>query len=121
MKLLALATLGYITIGGLTLLAQDALPAMGAIGPLAQLGAVGVMGWLTKALIAELRESRVDSAKQRAEHAATLDSICARFDGWEQIRHADAEANRETLRQITAQCARAQVERESHGRRAGGA
>lgn len=101
----------------LYILAQASQPILGELGPWAQLGAVGVLGWIAVMLVKELRESRVDSAKQRAEHAATLDNICGRFDGWEQIRHSDAEANRETLRQITAQCARAQVERENHGGR----
>jgi len=108
--LLAGGTLTYVV-------AQAAQPLLGEFGPWAQLGAVGVLGWIAIMLVRELRESRVDSAKQRAEHATTLDNICGRFDGWEQIRHADAEANRETLRQITAQCSRVQTEREQHPRK----
>ena len=107
--LLAAGTLTYIA-------AQAAQPLLGEFGPWAQLGAVGVLGWIAIMLVKELRESRLDSAKQRAEHAGTLTQVCDRFDGWERIRHADAEANRDTLRQITAQCSRAQTERENRGR-----
>jgi hypothetical protein len=99
MKLaLATTTLGYI-------FAQVVAPAMGEIGPWVQLGAVGALGYVAFALVGEMRASRVDSAKQRAEHDASIQAIMERWDGWEDTRHKDAQSMQETLRTMVATCA----------------
>ncbi len=97
---------------GFYVVAQAAQPILGEFGPYAQLGAVGVLGWIAVKLLGELRESRADSAKQRAEHAAALDLICTRFDGWEKIRHEDSIANQATMLEMTKTCADARHAKE---------
>lgn len=80
------------------------------IGPWAQLGAVGILGWVASALLGELRAARADSAKQREEQAANLERMLGRWDAWEDRRHEDAAALQDTLRKITANCAASAAE-----------
>jgi hypothetical protein len=82
-----------------------AQPLAPEIAPYAQLGAVGVLGWIAAVLVGELRAARADSAKQREEHAAALEHLMTRWDAWEQTRHDDALAMQDTLRQMAATCA----------------
>jgi len=81
---------------------EIAQPLAPEIAPWAQLGAVGVLGWVAAVLVGELR-----AAKQREEHAAALENLMTRWDTWEQTRHDDAVAMQETLRQMVATCAAA--------------
>jgi hypothetical protein len=89
---------------------EIAQPLAPEIAPWAQLGAVGVLGWVATVLVGELRAARSDNAKQREEHAAALENLMTRWDTWEQTRHDDALAMQETLRHMVATCTAARAQ-----------
>jgi hypothetical protein len=91
MKLtLALTTLGF-------LVAQVAAPAMGELGPWAQLGTAGVLSGVVWLLIGELRASRADAATQRTEFNAAFKGAS---DRW----HEEADQDRAVMMKMVQTC-----------------
>jgi hypothetical protein len=73
-------------------------PAMPTIGNVTQLGALGVLTWVAYT-------QREEIQKLRAEHKTVIDTLCARWDEWEKIRHEDSDKLDGTLRRMTRRCA----------------
>lgn len=102
----------FLLFGGLTLFAADtAAPSTGgATGGVIELTALSAviagLAYLLKfhipKILADAREEREEALKS---YTATLDKITERHDSWEKLRHADHEAQQETLREMTRQCA----------------
>ena len=87
-------------VAGWVLCAADELiPApFSGLGAISQVGALGVLAWAVWALLGEIR-------RLRDRHDAVIDQLCARWDQWEQHRHADSEKLDVTLREVIAHCA----------------
>ena len=90
------------------------IPDVGSLGPLAQLGAVGVLAWACKALLAELREARadakearLDAAHMRAEYSVAFSAAVDRAEKRDAAYHSDSQSLQNTLREMTANCAKA--------------
>lgn len=88
---------GLLAFGNLLVFAADAGSQLPEIGQIANLSAVGVLGWWVWSQQKELREIR-------AANAAIFDRLCDRWDRWEQIRHTDSEKLEGTLRDLAANC-----------------
>lgn len=78
---------GLQIVTGISLLAAGDIPGLGEFGPIANVGAVAILGYML------LRQAQV------------IDRMADRWDGWEQIRHADSERLVESLAQLRENCA----------------
>ena len=83
---------------GLLALGETITPILPELGTLTNLGAVGVLAWVAFTQRQELRDLR-------EKHANVIDTLCSRWDAWEQLRHSDSNRLDETLRQMVAHCA----------------
>ena len=86
---------------GMTLFAAGELPLPGGMGTLSQFSAVAVLAWIAWGQHRELQDLR-------REHRRVVDTLCERWDGWEQVRHTDSVRLDATLRQMAEGCAATQ-------------
>ena len=68
-------------------------------------GALGVLAWVTWGQRNDLRDLRLEQVRIATQHAAIVDQMLSRWDGWEKIRHEDTDKLDGTLRAIVQNCA----------------
>jgi hypothetical protein len=90
-----LRTVEAMTAGVLFVIGQALPPDTSIVGPISNMSAVGILGWICYQQLAELRE-------HRRERQSVIKEIYDR-------QHDDSEHLNETLRTMTAQCAATQA------------
>ena len=98
-----------IVLSWVMLAAGDVVtPFAPGLGDVTQLGALGVLAWVAFTQRKELSELR-------ARHNDVIDTLCARWDGWEKIRHQDSEKTDSTLQRMISHCAAVQAKASQPG------
>jgi hypothetical protein len=85
-------------LAGVMLFAAGEIPVAGDFQPFANLGAVGVLGWVAWKLFCELKSTREESQKR-------LDTICQQFDIRDAQNRAALEKVSDALGALRENCA----------------